>query len=257
MKKLIRLLASGFLAAVFALAAQAAELAPGAYSAGSVMGDVTFKAPGESDFKTLEVGASLPQGAVIKTGNKSKVVIIFGSGSVASIEANSEVEVTKFEQALFSGPVAADAEPAVSNTEIRIIDGGVTSKVNKLKKGSSFSIVSPVGAAGVRGTVFRFFYDKKNGRANIKVTEGGVQFTDSKGVQTKFVGLGEKVEIEPVMDAGKIVGVTLSLDKMSADEIKQLVTALEEVLGEGTVTTKGNTIVITPVDTTQIGVSPN
>lgn len=181
MKNILRLCASGLVAAFLALTAQAADLVPGAYSVGTVKGDVTYKLAGSSEYMPLTAGTALPQGVTIKTGADSSALIVFASGSVAAIDPGSEIEVTKFEQEVFAGPISADAEPSVSNTEIKVINGGVVNKVSKLKKGSNYTVNSPVGAAGVRGTTFRVAYDIATGAYSVEVVEGGVVQTIASG----------------------------------------------------------------------------
>lgn len=196
MKNILRLLVSGFVSSFCAYAANAAEsaaLPAGAYSAGSIKGDVTYKVPGSSDYVKLEPGTALPQGVTIKTGEKSSAMIVFGSGSTAAIPAKSTIEVTKFEQAAFTGSVPVNGEPAISNTEIRVIDGSVTSKVAKLKKGSSFTVNSPVGAAGVRGTTFNVSYNLSTGQFSIATLEGRVVFSTFDGSVSKDVNAGSQL----------------------------------------------------------------
>lgn len=258
MKNILRLLAGGFAAAFFALAAQAANLAPGAYSAGTVKGDVSYKHPGAAQFMPLAAGVALPPGAVIKTGPNSSALIVFGSGSTTSIEANSQIEISKFVQDVFSGPVPVDSEPAISETEIKVIDGGVTSKVNKLKKGSSFVINTPVGAAGVRGTVFKVFFNKTSGKASIQVTEGRVQFTDAAGKGT-MVEAGKKITAEFTKDdANNTTSIKLDVSDLTPEEIQQVMDVLGAAAAESGSPIKsvsqdaaGNII----IDTTQV--SPN
>lgn len=259
MKNILRLLAAGFSASFFTLAAQAADLAPGAYSAGSVKGDVSYKLAGSEQYMPLAAGVALPQGATVKTGANSSAMIVFGSGSTAGIDANSEIEITKFEQAVFSGPVPVDAEPAVSSTEIKVIDGGITTKVSKLKKGSAFTVSSPVGAAGVRGTVFRFTYSKADGKGTLSVSEGRVAFNGPGGGATQ-VAAGQKLSFSPTLNPdGSVQSVTLDVSKLDPAELAEIIAVLGAAAGDGAVTfqNNGGTIVITPVDTTQVGVSTN
>ncbi len=255
MKNILRLLAGGFAAAFFSLAAQAANLAPGAFSAGTVKGDVSYKLAGSAQYQPLAAGVALPQGATIKTGANSSVLIVFGSGSTATLDSNTEVEVTKFLQDVFSGPVPVNAEPSVSETEIRIIDGGITAKVAKLKKGSSFNVNSPVGAAGVRGTVFKYAYSSARGEATLQVTEGGVLFVE-KGGKSTLAEAGKKVKVTFTKDAeGNVTSATLDLSDLTPAEAA----AVSAVVG-GTVTNAGGTVttvspttvVITPVDVSQV-----
>ena len=257
MKNILRLLAAGISAAFLSVVAQAADLAPGAYSAGSVKGDVSYKLAGSSQFIPLAAGVALPQGATIKTGANSSVLVVVGSGSTAAIDANSEIEISKFEQAVFSGPVPVDAEPAVSNTEIKVIDGGITTKVTKLKKGSSFTVNSPVGAAGVRGTVFRFVFSKATGKGQLTVSEGSVVFT-APGKGPAQVAAGKKLSATSEVVDGK-TNVSIDMGNLSQADVDAIIEVLGAAEAAGGITYKveGNKIVITPVDTTQVGVSSN
>ncbi len=261
MKNILRLLASGFVAAFFVHAAHAANFAPGAYSAGTVKGDVSFKAAGAAEYQKLAAGVALPQGAVIKTGAKSTVVIVFGSGSTATVQENSEVEVTKFEQEVFSGPVPVDSEPAVSETVLRVVDGGVTSKVAKLKKGSSYTVNTPVGAAGVRGTVFNVFFNRSTGQFSIATAQGLVVFTNATTSSATPVASGQQfvatIEINdnPNSNAPAILrGETVR--EIPQEVMQQIETAVGTISNS---TPRGNApaVIAVPVDTTQVGVSPN
>lgn len=109
-------------------------------------------------------------------------IIVFGSGSTASISPNSEVEISKFEQEAFTGPLPTDSEPSVSNTQIKIHNGEVTSKVAKLKTGSEYVVSTPVGAAGVRGTIFAVFYNSITGDYRVVTLSGAVVFLSTNGV---------------------------------------------------------------------------
>ena len=256
MKNIRRLLAGGFAAALFALAAQAANLAPGAYSAGSVKGDVSYKIAGSRQYQPLAAGVALPQGATIKTGANSTVLVVFGSGSTAVIEANSEVEISKFVQDVFSGPVPVDAEPAVSSTEINIIEGSVTSKVAKLKKGSTFTVSSPVGAAGVRGTTFKYTYSSAKGEATLLVNSGGVNFIEKGNNKNTLVEAGKKIKVKFTKDsAGNIISATLDLSNLTPDEKAAITDVIGGIVEDNNATStkvNENTIVITPVDPTQV-----
>ena len=177
MKNILRSVLGGIVAAVIAVVAQAADLAPGAFSAGTVKGDVTYKLAGSSQYLALTPGTSLPQGATIKTGAGSLAIVVFSNGASATVRPNSEVEITKFEQEVFSGPIPSGSEPSLSKTEIKVIDGAVVSKVAKLKQGSSYVVNTPVGAAGVRGTIFIVTYNASTGAYSVATTEGTVIFT--------------------------------------------------------------------------------
>lgn len=255
MKNILRLLAGGFAAAFLALAVQAANLAPGAYSAGSVTGDVSYKLAGSAQYQPLSAGVALPQGATIKTGSKSTATIVFGSGSTAVIDSNSEVEISKFVQDVFSGPVPVDSEPAISETEIKVIDGAVIAKVAKLKKGSAFTVNSPVGAAGVRGTSFKYSYNSASGEAFLQVTEGGVLFHEKTGNKTTLVQAGKKVKVTPIRNAqGNVTSMQLDLSNLTDAEAKAITDALGSIVtaAGGTFSVNDGKIIITPVNRSEV-----
>ncbi|MCX6937514.1 MAG: FecR family protein [Verrucomicrobia bacterium] len=182
MKNTLRLIVGGFIAALLSVAAQAAELAPGAITVGIAKGDVTYKIAGTTAYLPAPAGTALPQGATVKAGAGSTATLVFATGSVATIRPNTEVEITKFEQEAFSGPVSKKGEPSVSNTELKLIEGEVIPNVAKLKKGSQFVVNSPIGAAGVRGTIFAIKIDRATGAARITVLEGGVNLRAPRAV---------------------------------------------------------------------------
>jgi hypothetical protein len=241
MKNTLRSLLAGLAASVLALAVQAADLAPAPFSVGSAKGDVTYKLAGTTTYLPLTVGTALPQGATIKTGAGSTAQIVFASGSSASIAPNSEVEVTKFEQEAFSGPLPAGAEPSMSSTQIKIVNGGVTSKVAKLKKGSEFVVSSPVGAAGVRGTTFQVTYDAATGAFSVATAEGAVVFTSASGAVTAVNG-GEG------FDGSTVTALTDA-------QIAAIEAAIVEAVADGA--TGNFQITIPEVDQSVVDVSPN
>lgn len=208
MKTILRSLLGGIVAAVFAVVAQAANLAPGAFSAGTVKGDVTYKLAGTTRYLPLSSGVALPQGATVKTGAGSLAVIVFSNGATASIRPNSEVEITKFHQEVFSGTTSGNTEPSVSNTEIKIIDGAVVSKIARLRQGSSYVVNTPVGAAGVRGTTFLVTYNAATGAYSVSTLEGQVIFTKASDGTETYVNANESYNgsvVTPLTPAQKAV----------------------------------------------------
>ena len=222
MKNILRPITAGLFSAFVAISAQAADLASGAYSAGTVTGDVTFASAAGSSFSPLSAGTALSQGAVIKTGADSSVSIVFSSGSVLVVESNTTIEVSKFQQELFSGPIAVGAEPSVSDTQINVVDGSVIAKVAKLKKGSSFAVNSPVGAAGVRGTTFKVAYNAKTKTFTITTASGKVV--------TGKVGSSTTTEAE----AGTQVSYEDGQEAVKAEVPAEVLAAIETAISQGT-----------------------
>ena len=89
-----------------------------------------------------------------------KVVLLFSSGTITTLKEESVLNIKKFAQQKFDPKTAgklADRkdEPSPSETVIDLSLGDMVVDVKKLKKESSFNIDSPVGTAGIRGTIPR------------------------------------------------------------------------------------------------------
>lgn len=153
-----------------------AQTKAGSYQAAEVQGTATWTNPETKAVASLTSGQKLPQGAIITTSDKSSVVLVFSSGAIATISANSSLEVTRFSQSDFSETDLLDdkVEPSVSVTDLKLINGEVTSEVRRLRTGSEYNVNTPVGAAGVRGTLFSVSYNAATGEATISVLSGVV-----------------------------------------------------------------------------------
>lgn len=192
MKNILRWITAGLTATFVALAAHAADMAPGTFAASTVKGDVSYKLAGSTTYVKLAPGTTLPQGSTIKTAPGSLAIVVFASGSTATVRPASEV-VVNFDQKPFSGPIPVGAEPSVSKTQIHIVDGSVISKVAKLKKGSEFNITSPVGAAGVRGTILEVKYSSSTGAMTVVCAEGAAVVVQNSDGTTTAVVAGQSI----------------------------------------------------------------
>ncbi|MEY4489548.1 MAG: hypothetical protein RIQ79_2056 [Verrucomicrobiota bacterium] len=201
MKNTLRLIFGGFAAVAFAAAAQAAGLVAGTFSARYVVQDVTYKADSSGEFAPLKSGAILKQGAVIRTGGgQSSVEIVFPNGAIASVRPDTEIEISKFEQELFSGALP-DAktveEPSVSKTKFVLSRGEIVSKVKKLKANSEYTVTTPVGAAGVRGTIFSVAYSVAKRTLTVSTAEGAVEVVYPNGSTIDITNADQVLIVAP------------------------------------------------------------
>ncbi|TAG29315.1 MAG: hypothetical protein EAZ36_04260 [Verrucomicrobia bacterium] len=199
MKPILRSFLGGVFAVFFAVVAHAANVAPGAFSATTVKGDVTYKLAGTLNYLPLSAGVALPQGATVKTGSGSLAIITFANGATASIRPNSEIEVAKFHV-----EVGMPVSSAVTDTQLNVVDGSVVSKLARLNSGSSYVVNTPVGAAGVRGTTFSVTYNAATGSISVATAEGVVVFTRSAdGVEFSIPGdqMFDGVSVRPITAA--------------------------------------------------------
>lgn len=154
------------------------ELVAGELKAAAVAGSVVWTWPGKDDTITVVTeGMALPVGARLVTGPESGVVVVLANGASFRLGENTEVQLAKFVQAPFPGVLRkGEEEPSESQTAIRLRRGELTNRVRKLQAGSTWEVQTPLGVAGVRGTVFRVTFDPEKGTFELVVTEGEVGF---------------------------------------------------------------------------------
>jgi hypothetical protein len=182
---------------------EAAAQTPAAPTAGAATAAATTQVPGEikiarkvgkvtayntvtEDTMDLENGTVITQGNIVRTDVDSSVVLIFASGASINLAFSSELNIETFTQESFPAnyePAKEEFEPSVSTTNINLTRGELVGNVKKLQRGgaaggSKFTVGTPVGAAGIRGTTFKITYRPTgDGRFTFSLTtvEGNVQ----------------------------------------------------------------------------------
>lgn len=160
--KVKQILTLFFLSSITAISLFAAD-SKGAIIIASMEGQVAVK---NNDTGALlpedrvKVGGLIFDGHTVETGKGSKVVLLFSSGTITTLKAESVLNIKKFTQEKFDPKTAGKLsarkdEPSPSDTLIDLSLGDMVVDVKKLKKESSFNIDSPVGTAGIRGTIPR------------------------------------------------------------------------------------------------------
>ncbi|MDR2673694.1 MAG: FecR family protein [Opitutaceae bacterium] len=132
----------------------------GAYAAG----------PGGAARAPLTKGARVAAGQTIITDKNASVMLVLSNGATLTIAGGSELAVEEFAQEPFAGTfhvTEISQEPTISTTRLDLQRGEIIAEVKKLNQGgnSSFSIKTPVGVAGIRGTAFRLgFHEAREPR---------------------------------------------------------------------------------------------
>lgn len=158
-----------FLGAVFALISLRAQ-SPGTPSiaggaervlAARVAGTVQMTVHGETT--AVKADDQVPQTAKITTGKDSSIVLVFSNGATTQLGSDTELIIEEFLQDPFAKTVRVaemTEEPSRSRTRLALNRGELVGNVKKLKhaEGSTYTIVTPVGAAGIRGTTFRIVF---------------------------------------------------------------------------------------------------
>lgn len=156
----------------------------------------------------LQVGSEIGQGYVVNTGNESSVVLAFSNGATINLAQDSSLAIDEFLQDPFSDEVSVASmthEPSVSTTKLHLSRGELVGNVKKLNAdaGSKFTIQTPVGAAGIRGTTFRIvFRPDGTGKAFFSLTtvEGNVELFAGQINVPQGVSVTDNKEVEVVID---------------------------------------------------------
>src|ERR1700678_4507628 len=144
--------------------------------------DAISKADGQS--RVLDDGDALSEGMRVVTGPGANAILVFSNGASVDLAADSSLDIDQFEQDPFgSDEKVSDMkeEQGTSTTKLNLSKGELVGKVVHLNvdKGSEFTVQTPVGAAGIRGTIFRIvFRPAANGKAFFVITtsDGTVVF---------------------------------------------------------------------------------
>jgi hypothetical protein len=146
----------------------------------------------------LEKEMDIEQSAKINTvGSDSSVVILFSNGATTRLGGDTELVIDEYLQDPFTAQIKVkemDKEPTPSRTKLRLNRGELVGDVKKLRleDNASFTVQTPVGAAGIRGTVFRIvFRPSANGQAFFQLsTASGLVQLSQPGQNTTVTASG-------------------------------------------------------------------
>ncbi len=185
--------------------AQTAQ-APGQIRVAKVSGTATAVKDGNTI--TLQNGTELTQGYVVNTGKNSSVVLVFSNGATLNLAQDTSLSIDEFTQDPFAEEQSVSkltSEPSTSKTKLNLSRGELVGNVKKLNydAGSSFSIQTPVGAAGIRGTTFRIiFRPDGTGKAFFSLTtvEGNVVLAAGTVNLPTETSVPDNKEVEVIID---------------------------------------------------------
>lgn len=155
---------------VAAVALMAAAPKGGGLEVTYLSGTAELSAPGAKGWTELEKGASVPLGATVRTGEKSRLELVAKDGSVLRLAESSKLELT---QATFGGKAR--------KVGVRLWLGRMWAHVTKAVGGdSSFEVRTENAIAGVRGTSFAVLA-QQDLSALVRVYAGTVGVRGAKG----------------------------------------------------------------------------
>jgi len=190
--------------------------------------------------KLVENG-EVTEGQIINTGDDSRVLLVFSNGATLNLAAKSTLSIDEFLQDPFAQPVKVSElveEPTTSITKLNLIRGELMSNVKHLRreKGSVFSVQTPVGAAGIRGTTFQVLYRPLGNVASfaLRMVEGKIALDfggKSRGVD---VQKDQQVVLDAIQldAAGRIISLPANIvpSDIPASIKASLVSAQQQLL---------------------------
>ena len=172
----------------------------------SVEGEV-FSLSLEDDFQvTLDkssIGKKVEEKSILSTGENGSAALLFSNGTLITVKPGSRFYLRKFAQKAFSSdhnskPSTLKEEPSQSELLVHLDFGNLIVKAPKLAKGSSMVVSSPLGTAGIRGTMFQLVAVRNSVTGDItggvNLISGDISFTDVGGNDVTLVS-GQSLQL--------------------------------------------------------------
>jgi hypothetical protein len=169
--------------------------------AARVQGSVTAISNPTLSNRLLHDGDRLTEDSTIVTAAGASVILVFSNGATVEVAGDSRLKINEFVQDPFSSdlkPSEMKQETGTSKTRLYLTKGELVGRVAHLDvdEGSEFTVQTPVGAAGIRGTFFKCeFRPGKDHKAfiSLQTFEGLIVFT-SPGSGPVDISAGHKFE---------------------------------------------------------------
>lgn len=156
---------------------------PGEGRIEDIRGTAEIKKVGRTFYSKAMKGMPVHPGDEIRTGPKSKVVVILEKTAITGIGQSSKFVLENLEK---------NTENKTVNIQVGLPRGELWAEVGRLKtKNSSFRVTTPTAVTGVRGTVFHVSVERESQETSIAVLAGKVGVTSLK-IPGKEVVLGKR-----------------------------------------------------------------
>ena len=172
----------------------------------SLEGDATvynIKDDFEVNLTSKSIGKKIDSKSIIKTQKNGTLGLLFSNGTLITIKPGSRFFLREYSQKIISAenlpePSKLEEEPSQSKLLAHLDFGELVVKVPKLKKGSTMNLTSPLGTAGIRGTMFQMMAVRNEITGDImggvNLISGDIQFTNTNGVQTDLFS-GQSIQL--------------------------------------------------------------
>jgi hypothetical protein len=256
----------------------AAATTLGKVSAYIVTGDVELINSADKTSRPLKRGDQFTEGNLVKAMPGGGALLVFSNGSTMKITENTQVEVTSYKQEAFDEKTQGtflrlDKDPSKSTTELDLRNGTLQGEVKQINTnaGSKFTVNTPGGSAGIRGTILSITVIRNAAGQVTGIIAtcmvGNVTFTPSPAVTVTGangakvttvgnvnpdlnVGTGNQIQMALTVDptTGKVTGGGVVGANLGANATNDLIAALNETVNTAKTLTGQN---ITPPQTVQ------
>jgi len=226
-----------------------------------VVGDVQLITK-DGTASALKRGQTFEEGASVHANKGGNALLVMSNGATLKVKEDSTLAVTKFQQAKFDEATEGtflrlNKDPSKSDTDLKLSTGSLQGEVKKLNtdSGSKFTVDTPAGSAGIRGTIIdiTIVRDAQGHVTGIVANciVGNVQFSPAANVaivsdvngssttvtNANISGGGSmtvNLTVDPV--TGVISGGSLSGTNLGANATQALANALNETVNQALVT---------------------
>ena len=149
------------------------------------------------------IGKKISEKTILVTGKDGKAQLLFSNGALITIKPGSRFYLRKYDQKIVSSenvpePSKIEEEPSQSNLLAHLDFGELIVKAPKLKKGSTMTLTSPLGTAGVRGTMFQMMAVRNpvtgDISGGINLISGDIEFSGIDGNEVSLVS-GQSIQM--------------------------------------------------------------
>lgn len=230
-----------------------------------------IEAPGGAP-KPAQKGQHIPEGAAIVTGPDGRIDLALSNGAFFQIQENSRFLIRDFEQDAYefvfsnsdaissqdvlnfgedkAAMITLDAspeewnkmpmEPGGSHSKFALDYGTLIGESKTLRQGSSMEISTPIGIAGIRGTIWRITVQRvvspgsNTYRGTLDVPRGLVNFASIQGNRAVDVSGGYSMNIEVTFQGSQIIINSINISRMSSDRMTYIENISQQVQAKQT-----------------------